>query len=79
MSNLQVIEQDTSDRWISNWKFETITVLCQMLDEALTIIREQSALLAMHGIERSDGRKAVSPETKLSCHGQDGTAQIERC
>ncbi len=33
---------------------QTIERLCKLLDEAQTIIREQAALLAMHGIETDD-------------------------
>ena len=34
---------------------QMIEHLCRMLDEALTVIREQAALLQMHGIETDDG------------------------
>lgn len=34
---------------------ELIARLCAMLDEAQRIIREQAALLAMHGIESDTG------------------------
>lgn len=35
---------------------QIIERLCRMLDEAQAVIREQAALLAMHGIEADDGR-----------------------
>ena len=38
---------------MSNLKL--IERLCGLLDEAQDIIREQAALLAMHGIETDDG------------------------
>lgn len=34
---------------------QLICALCEMLDQAQQIIREQAALMAMHGIETDDG------------------------
>ncbi|MEG1515964.1 MAG: hypothetical protein RSD95_13840 [Clostridia bacterium] len=34
---------------------QIINRLCLMLDQAQAVIREQAALLAMHGIETDDG------------------------
>lgn len=36
-------------------QYATIEKLCALLDAAQIIIREQAALLAMHGIETDDG------------------------
>ncbi len=44
---------DGMRRMMSN--LQIIERLCRLLDEAQGIIREQAALLAMHGIETDDG------------------------
>ena len=40
----------------------TIAILCEMLDEALEIIKAQAEILDAHGIETEDGQLEVRRE-----------------